>query len=136
MTTNRIFVIGVLILCAFGFVLQKERDQRRRPAEVEKASRQREALRAAQEGLRADLAAADAGGETVSEVMTSRGALRVGDTMDDSLERLKSGTRTSFELAGDRFVGVYAFPSGVYRITFDRSTGQFRLQRSQRLREQ
>jgi hypothetical protein len=69
----------------------------------------------------------------VSEVMTPRGALRLSDTMDDSLERLKSGTRTSFELTGNRAVGVYVFPSGTYRITFDRSTGQFRIQQSERI---
>jgi hypothetical protein len=56
MTTNRVFVIGVLILCAFAFALKNERDQQR-PAAAEKASRQREALRAAQEQLRSDLAA-------------------------------------------------------------------------------
>jgi type II secretory pathway pseudopilin PulG len=135
MTTNRVLVVVVLIAGVFAFVLKDQRD-RRRPAEIEKTNRQLRALAAAQAGLRADLVAPDVRWETVDEVMTPRGALRVGDTMDDSLDRLKSGTRTSFELAADRFVGVYAFPSGVYRITFDRGTGQFRIQRNERLKEQ
>jgi hypothetical protein len=60
----------------------------------------------------------------LSSVATSAGQLSVGDTWDDALPKLNTGTRLQFGFEGqDRAVEGRRFRSGTYRLTFERASG-------------